>query len=111
MRATLDFIKHFMCILWAIKGIVLLLSLALLGIAYGLAYVEQLAFVDGLYLTLITALTIGYGDTVPVTPCGKLLAVSAGFIGVIFMGLNVATATLAVKQSIPKKYRNITKTD
>jgi voltage-gated potassium channel len=44
-------------------------------------------FVDALYFTLITSLTIGYGDIVPTTAAGRVLSILAGVVGVIFIGL------------------------
>jgi voltage-gated potassium channel len=43
-------------------------------------------FFDGLYWTVVTVATVGYGDKVPVTFWGRIVAISAIFIGVGIMG-------------------------
>lgn len=35
--------------------------------ASAIVYIEKMAFADALYFTLVTGLTIGYGDIAPVT--------------------------------------------
>lgn len=37
--------------------------------------VENVSFIDGLWWSLVTALTIGYGDIAPVTITGKIIGV------------------------------------
>jgi voltage-gated potassium channel len=51
-------------------------------------------FGDALYLALMTATTVGYGDVRPVTPDGKLVAGALVFVGLGLLGL--ASSRLAV---------------
>ncbi len=46
---------------------------------------ENTSFLDGLYLTIITISTVGYGDIVPVTPSGRLFTVMLIFSGVGYL--------------------------
>jgi hypothetical protein len=48
---------------------------------------EQYSFLDGVYWSVITAFSIGYGDTVPHTWLGKLLAMLLGIMGVLTTGI------------------------
>lgn len=75
----------------------LLLSL-LLG-AFLIWRFENIDFGDAIYFTLITGLTIGYGDITPETPLGKLISVCIGLIGMIVVGLTIAIATRALNDT------------
>lgn len=44
---------------------------------------------SGTYWAIITMTTVGYGDMVPRTPQGRLIAVLCALIGVLFTGLSV----------------------
>jgi hypothetical protein len=68
--------------------------------AAAVTLVEKMPFVDSLYFTFITGLTIGYGDIVVKTPFGRLVAVVFGLIGILFTGLMVAVMVFAVRESL-----------
>ena len=57
---------------------------------------------DTLYFAFVTGLTIGYGDIVMKTPAGRLIALSIGFIGILFTGAMVAVLVYAVRESMAK---------
>ncbi|MCI5140267.1 MAG: potassium channel protein, partial [Candidatus Electrothrix sp. ATG1] len=48
----------------------------------GYMLLEDTCFIDGLYLTIITISTVGYGDIAPTTPGGRLFTVLLIFSGV-----------------------------
>lgn len=60
---------------------------------------EDLSFGDSVYFTMITGLTIGYGDITPETPLGKLTSICIGLIGVVVVGLTIAIATRALNET------------
>jgi len=79
-----------------------MLSLVLL-VAIGaviLSLVEQISLGNSVYLSFITAFTIGYGDITPATTIGKILCVIIGLIGIIFTGLVVAVSVRALASTI-----------
>lgn len=47
----------------------------------GYMVLENTTFWDGLYLTIITIATVGYGDMVPIYPAGKIFTVFLVFAG------------------------------
>lgn len=54
---------------------------------------ERTPFVStlmGMYWAVITMTTVGYGDIVPVTAVGRLIAVACAFVGVLFMALPIS---------------------
>lgn len=67
-------------------------SVLFLGAA-ALMQVEELPFADALYFSLVTMSTVGYGDVVPYTPAGRILASVMILTGVgSFMNLIAATS-------------------
>jgi voltage-gated potassium channel len=54
---------------------------------------SNFTFARAFYLTMITALTIGYGDEAPKTSCGRLLSVMNGLAGLTLFGVWVAVVT------------------
>jgi voltage-gated potassium channel len=61
--------------------------------AFGFSMLEEMSFLDGLYFSVVTVATVGYGDLHPVTGPGKLLAVILIITGVgTFLGV-VANGT------------------
>jgi voltage-gated potassium channel len=93
--------KHYLFhALWKIRAIVFGLSAILLVDAVAIAYFEKMPFADALYFTFVTGLTIGYGDIVPVTLIGRVVAILTGLQGVLITGLTTAVAVYALRKSI-----------
>ncbi|WP_045363455.1 potassium channel family protein [Methyloceanibacter caenitepidi] len=53
--------------------------------------------------TMITGLTVGYGDVVPTTISSRVVSVLVGLIGLIFFGILVAVATRALGKTVGEK--------
>lgn len=62
--------------------IVLFFSVILLVWTAGFVFFEGMSLLDGVYLTVMTITTVGYGDIVPVHPLGKLFTIFIVFAGV-----------------------------
>jgi voltage-gated potassium channel len=74
-----------------------LFSLAFLFIESGLyAIFEKKNFVDSLWWALITATTVGYGDSYPNTTGGRFVAVTL-VLGMILFLIPMITASIASK--------------
>ncbi|NGX61708.1 MAG: hypothetical protein K940chlam9_01197 [Chlamydiae bacterium] len=58
-------------------------------------------------MSLITALTIGYGDVIPHTPMGKIISIIVGFTGLVFVGLSVAIAARGFKEDGKSKMSDL----
>ena len=54
---------------------------------------------DALYLSCITALTIGYGDLYPITFIGKLCSIGLGLVGITSMGIITAAAVVSIPEA------------
>ena len=55
---------------------------------------------DALWLSLTTMTTVGYGDQVPVTPMGRLIAAAVMVVGVAVIGAVAAVVALAVARGV-----------
>ena len=83
-----------------IQGIVYGLFVFLVVNAAAIAYFEEMRFADALYFTLVTGLTIGYGDIAPVTSAGRVVAILAGLVGILITGLVAAIAVYALRETM-----------
>lgn len=88
---------HYCHVLRSLLGIQLVI--VMLG-GIGFARCEGIPTLQGIYFSLITATTVGYGDITPKTGVGQCISVFLAFIGTIFFGLMVAVATQAFKVTI-----------
>jgi voltage-gated potassium channel len=63
---------------------VIFVLLVLCG-TFGYMYFENMGFWMGMYLTIITVFTVGYGDFVPIHPSGRIFTVFLVIISVSFV--------------------------
>jgi len=78
-------------------AIVLLVAIAVGG-ASGFHFLEGWPWFDGLYMTLITMTTVGYGETRPLTPPGRVFNMFLILAAVTTGGFLIAAATQAMLQ-------------
>jgi len=98
------FIRHFGRLLYLVCHMLLgLLALMVLGAGI-VALAEGMNFWKALYLTFITAATIGYGDVVPVTVVGRIICIVMGLLGLMFFGIIVAVTNRALTHAIADKH-------
>ncbi len=99
----LQFLRHFHNVIFYVRGVLLALLLLLSICVAVFVLAEDMPLGESIYLTMITSLSIGYGDIVPVTIFGRVASVVSGIIGVISIGLTVAIATRALSQFAKEK--------
>jgi hypothetical protein len=95
-----SFTRHLFVAVWHVKAFILVLIGMVVAGAAAVTLVEKMPFNDTLYFAFVTGLTIGYGDIVPQTPGGRLVALLIGFVGILFTGLMVAVLVFAVRESL-----------
>lgn len=76
-------------------GVGLLLFILLFGTS-GYMLIEGASFADGLYMTVITITSVGYGEAVPLSPTGKWFTMGLILIGVSFVLYIVSKITETV---------------
>lgn len=103
MRELVGFLRYFGYYVYFVRGVIVALILLLIVGCVVLMEAECFSFGKAVYVTAITALTVGYGDITPKTPVGQVVSVAIAFAGVLFNGLIVAIATRALAQAAEDK--------
>lgn len=81
-----------------------LVSAALMHLAEARAQPDKLGTIpDALWWSIVTIGTIGYGDVVPVTVLGKLIATGTIFLGLILMALPIGIIATAFSEQIHRR--------
>jgi voltage-gated potassium channel len=93
------FLQHFLKITRHLLTLYLmLLTLIMLGAAL-ITITEGVSWGEAAYFAFITGLTVGYGDIVPTTAIGRVIAIFLGLVGMLFSGMVVATAVEATRHA------------
>ena len=66
-------------------GVILLFLGILLFGAFGYKLLSNCSFLDGLYMTVITITTVGYGEVVPMSPVTRVFTIVLILIGASFV--------------------------
>src|SRR5215470_7535775 len=107
MRSLLDVIYEerralFGCLVIALGTA--LVAASLMHVAEGEIQPEKLGTIpDAFWWAIVTIGTIGYGDVVPVTPLGKLIATCTIFAGLVLMALPVGIIATAFAEQIQRR--------
>lgn len=98
------FMRHFGRLLHLVSPMLASL-LVLMVIGAGIvALAEGMNYWKALYLTFVTAITIGYGDVAPVTVVGRITCLVMGLLGLMFFGIIVAVTNRALTHAIADKH-------
>jgi len=107
MRSLLDVLYRERRALFGCLVITLGISLvaaALMHLAEGKVQPEKLGTIpDALWWSIVTVGTIGYGDVVPITVLGKLIATATIFLGLIMMALPIGIIATAFADQIHRR--------
>ncbi len=107
MRSLLDVLNRERRALFGCLVITLgtsLVAAALMHLAEGKIQPDKLGSIpDALWWAIVTVGTIGYGDVVPVTALGKLIATGTIFLGLIMMALPIGIIATAFAEQIHRR--------
>jgi voltage-gated potassium channel len=107
MRSLLDVLYRerralFGCLVIAMGGAVV--AAALMHLAEGAVQPDKLGTIpDALWWAIVTIGTIGYGDVVPLTPVGKMVATGTILMGLIMIALPVGIIATAFSEQIHRR--------
>lgn len=99
MEFSITFIEILLLGLLLVSPILLMLCaiISVLGLIVG--YMESWRKFDALYWAFITALTVGYGDVLPLKKISKVLSVIITFVGLMLAGILVAITVEAASNA------------
>jgi voltage-gated potassium channel len=107
MRSLLDVLYNerralFGCLVIALGSS--LFAASLMHLAEGKVQPEKLGTIpEALWWAIVTIGTIGYGDVVPVTALGKLIATGTIFVGLVMMALPVGIIATSFAEQIHRR--------
>lgn len=97
IKFTFKFLELFVTGLFMVSPVLLFLIGLLCLLAKITNKIEKWqSYAKSLYFTFITALTVGYGNTVPSSGWGRSLSVVSAFVGVVLTGVIVSVALNSV---------------
>ena len=92
MAFTVTFLELTFWSLYLIAPILAFLCFVIIVLGQIVCSIEKWSKFDGLYWSLITATTVGYGDIRPLKKVSKVLSVVIALVGMIFTGVIIAVA-------------------
>jgi potassium channel subfamily K, other eukaryote len=66
----------------------------------------KLSFIDGLYFTVCSIETIGFGDITPISTGARVFVCAYSALGIVNLGLAVGSARDTVLEALEQGYRN-----
>lgn len=95
-------------VLWHLRGILAIFLLLFLILSVTMYYVggavdastrTQSSLGETFYFCAVTALTIGYGDVIPTTVLGRVVAILLGLLGVMITGVVTGSAVYGIQMA------------
>ncbi len=100
MEITANFIQMFSLGVYLFMPLLIVLISLIIVLGQVVGRLENWNRLDALYWSLITALTVGYGDIRPSRNSTKLLSVLVALIGIMFTGVVVAITVAAATKAL-----------
>lgn len=105
----IKFWKHFQLFI-KINNFKYILELTIVTIilgALGLHFTENKTFADSIWLSFVTATTVGYGDISPTTTLGRIIAAVLMLTGIGFIGMLTGTiSTYFLKRKVSNSFKS-----
>lgn len=84
---------------WVLGLLIITVAYVLLSSALISTFENGWTFLHACYFTVINMTTVGFGDVVPLTHGGKVIAGTNAFVGLLLFGILVAVLALALQPS------------
>ncbi len=98
------FFSIYLKIIYVVRKILITLLVFIIIMGVILALVEGLSLGNGIYFAFVSALTVGYGDIVPHTLLGRIIAVFLlPITGMLITGIMVAAAIQAIDRGVKRE--------
>jgi len=91
-----DFLTTHFSLLCDLGGIFVGSAVLVLVAAVLIARLDRIAFEDALYLAVITALTVGFGDVSPTSRGARIIAVLLALLGLLLVGIVIGVAVHSI---------------
>ena len=102
MEFTIAFVELFFWSIYLVAPLLVFLSFFIILLGQIVCSIEKWGTFDGLYWSLITATTVGYGDIRPLRKVSKALSVAIALVGIMLTGIIIAvtlnTASIALEK-------------
>ena len=97
--------RRFRYLLAGLVGLALLIGLLVVPVegTHPQSHIKN--WFDGIWWAVTTVTGVGYGDVVPVTMVGRMLAMVLACVGVLAYGLILSMFSLALEETRDKYYR------
>ncbi len=98
MAFTIIFIELFFLFIYLVAPLLILFTLLIIALGQIVSSVEEWKRFDGLYWSLITATTVGYGDIRPLKKTSKVISVIIALLGLMLTGIIISVTLHALFQ-------------
>lgn len=97
--------RRFQKIFWGLCGLALVLGILVVPVELTSPRAVITNVYDGIWWSVTTVTSVGYGDMVPVTRFGKFIGMVLQVAGVLAFGLLVSLVTVTLDESKDRFYR------
>lgn len=102
MEITFTFLTLFLWASYLVLPLLFLFLLVIIVLGQVVGRIEKWTHFDGLYWSLITATTVGYGDIHPVARLSKCLSILIAVVGMMLTGIIVSVTLYTASLTIEK---------
>lgn len=91
-----EYVAAHLGLLGELAGLLVIVAGVIVAAGFVIARCDKIPLEDAMYLAVITAFTVGFGDLTPQSRGARLACVVLAFLGLIMMGVLVAVAVHAL---------------
>ncbi len=100
-----DFVLIHLGLVGELTGALIVLGMAIIICGVMISVFDGISLEDALYLAIITALTVGFGDVLPKSRASRVVSVILAAIGVVLVGLVVGITAQSLDMALEQQGR------